>query len=128
MISLRESTTLLNREPRFEDTFCSLQAIPRLPKGMLKETKDAIAYARKFNDEVIRPLTLDIDRQTYADPEYLPWDLMKKVNEWGFYTMFIPKLFGGQGINMPASSYVVEELASTCIGIANVVGVHYLAQ
>lgn len=126
MISPKESTSLLNREPRFEDTFCSLQAIPRLPKGMLKETKDAIAYARKFNDEVIRPLALDLDRQTYADPEYLPWDLVKKVNEWGFYTMFIPKLFGGRGINMPACSYVVEELASACVGIANVAGVHYL--
>ena len=116
----------MNREPRFEDSYLSLQAMPGLPKGMLKETKAAIALARKFSYEVIRPLTLEADRQTHADPEYLPWDLVKKANEWGFYTMFIPRIFGGQGYNFPASSYVVEELSSACVGIANVAFVHYL--
>ncbi|PKN37317.1 MAG: acyl-CoA dehydrogenase [Deltaproteobacteria bacterium HGW-Deltaproteobacteria-2] len=126
MISPKETKSLLDREPCFADSFCSLQAIPRLPKGMLKETKGAIAYARQFCNEVIRPMALEVDRKTYADPEYMPWDLVEKANEWGLYTMFIPKLFGGQGINMPACSYVVEELASACVSIANVVGVHYL--
>ncbi len=126
MISPKERRSLLDREPRFEDIFCSLQAMPRLPKGMLKETKSAIALARKFSNEVIKPIALEVDRQTHADPEYLPWDLVKKANEWGFYTMFIPKLFGGQGVNMPASAYVIEELSSACVGIANVVFVHYL--
>ena len=126
MITPKENKSLLDREPRFEDSFCSLQAMPRLPKGMLKETKAAIALARKFSDEVIRPVALEVDRQTHADPEYLPWDLVKKANEWGLYTMFIPRLFGGQGFNMPASSYLVEELSSACVGIANVALVHYL--
>jgi alkylation response protein AidB-like acyl-CoA dehydrogenase len=126
MITPKENKSLLDREPRFKDSFCSLQAMPRLPKGMLKETKAAIALARKFSDEVIRPVALEVDRQTHADPEYLPWDLVKKANEWGFYTMFIPRIFGGQGFNMPAISYVVEELSSACVGIANVAFVHYL--
>ncbi|MCX5849812.1 MAG: acyl-CoA/acyl-ACP dehydrogenase [Deltaproteobacteria bacterium] len=126
MITPKENKSLLDREPSFEDSLCSLQAMPRLPKGMLQETKNAIALARKFSDEVIRPLALEVDLQTHADPEYLPWDLVKKGNEWGFYTMFIPRLFGGQGFNMPASSYVVEELSSACVGIANVLLVHYL--
>ncbi len=126
MISLKGNLSLLDREPRFGDSFCSLQAMPHLPKGMLKETKSAIALARKFSNEVIKPIALEVDRKTHADTEYLPWDLVKKANEWGFYTMFIPKLFGGQGINMPASAYVVEELSSACVGIANVVFVHYL--
>jgi len=126
MISLKESESLLDLEPRFADSFCSLQAMPQLPKGMLKETKSAIALARKFSNEVIKPVALEIDRNAHADPEYLPWDLVKKANEWGFYTMFIPRLFGGQGVNMPAASYVIEELSSACVGIANVVFVHYL--
>jgi acyl-CoA dehydrogenase len=126
MISPKESQSLLNCEPRFEDSYLSLQAMPRLPRGMLKETKTALALARKFSYEVIRPLALETDRQTYADPEYLPWDLVEKANEWGFYTMFIPRLFGGQGFNMPSSAYVVEELSSACVGIANVAFVHYL--
>ncbi|HNY64140.1 MAG TPA: acyl-CoA dehydrogenase family protein [Deltaproteobacteria bacterium] len=126
MISSQECASLLGREPRFDDCMCSLQALAHLPKGVLSETKKAIAYARRFNDEVVRPRALDLDRLTHADPGYLPWDLVEKANEWGFYTMFIPRVFGGQGINMPASSYVIEELSSACVGIANVAFVHYL--
>jgi acyl-CoA dehydrogenase len=126
MISSKERKSLLEREPRFEDTLCSLQASSWLPKGVVPETKKAIAYARKFNDEVARPLALEHDLKTHADPDYLPWELVEKANEWGFYTMFIPRVFGGQGVNMPASSYVIEELSSACVGIANVAFVHYL--
>ncbi len=110
----------------FDDAMFSLQAMHVLPKGMLKETRKAVAFAKKFNNEIVRPRALEIDRQTHEDPEYLPWDLVKKANEWGLYTMFIPKLFGGQGFNMPSSAAVVEELSSACVGIANVAFVHYL--
>ncbi len=126
MVSSQEVRSISKQEPRFDDSLFSLQAMPKLPKGMVKETKKAIAFARKFSDEVVRPHMLDVDRQTHEDPEYLPWDLIKKANEWGFYTMFIPKLFGGQGFNMPSSASVVEELSSACVGMANVVFVHYL--
>ena len=110
----------------FEEGLFSPQAAPRLPRGMLKETRKAVDLAKKFNDEVVRPEALRIDRQTHEDPGYLPWDLVKKANAWGLYTMFIPRLFGGQGVNMMASAYVVEELSSVDVGIANVAFVHYL--
>ncbi len=126
MVSPKESKLLPDKERSFDEGLFSLQAMPKLPKGMLKETRKAVALARRFNDEVIRPQALEVDLQTHIDPDYLPWDLVKKANEWGLYTMFIPKLFGGQGFNMPASAYVVEELSSACVGIANVVFVHYL--
>lgn len=117
---------LLDREPRFEDSFCSLQAIPKIPKLQLKETKILVSYARRFNDEVVRPMALKTDLQTFQNPDYLPWELVQKANEWGFYTMFIPKLFGGKGWSLPSNAYLIEELSSACVGIANVVFVHYL--
>ncbi|MRR38157.1 acyl-CoA dehydrogenase, partial [bacterium] len=43
-----------------------------------------------------------------------------------FYTMRVPKIFGGSGYNMPSLAYFAEELGSVCLGIANVLGVHYL--
>jgi len=126
MISPREDLSLLEREPRFEDSFCSVQAVPKIPKIQHRETRILVSHARRFNDEVVRPLALKTDLQSFEDPEYLPWDLVKKANEWGFYTMFIPKLFGGQGWSLPSHTYVIEELSSACVGIANVVFVHYL--
>lgn len=55
MLSSPEVASFLARFPRFEDTLLSLQYAPRLPKGMVKETRQVIAMARKFNDEVTRP-------------------------------------------------------------------------
>jgi acyl-CoA dehydrogenase len=126
MITLKENKSLLEREPRFDDSFCSMQAIPKIPKSQLKETRILVSYARRFNDEVIRPLALKTDLKTFQDPEYLPWEIVEKANEWGFYDMFIPKIFGGQGWSLPSHAYVIEELSSACVGIANVVFVHYL--
>ena len=126
MIKPKEDKSLLEREQRFEDSFISLQAMPKIPKLQVRETRALISHARRFNDEVARPLALKTELKTFQDPDYIPWELVQKANEWGFYTMFIPKLFGGQGYAFPANCYVIEELSSACVGLANVAFVHYL--
>ncbi|HOD72751.1 MAG TPA: acyl-CoA dehydrogenase family protein [Deltaproteobacteria bacterium] len=126
MISCHEMKNLTQRFPSFENSFMGLEYAPRLPKAMVKEIRELVAYARKFNDEVVRPRALAWDRQTHEDPDYLPHDLIKTVNDWGFYTMWVPKLFGGTGMSLPSVSPVMEEISSACLGIANVMGVMYL--
>lgn len=127
MLSRSEVASVLSGFPKFEDSCIGLPYGPRMPGHMVKETRKAIAIARKFNEKVARPLALKLDRRTHEDPDFLPWDLIDEANRWGFYTMWIPKIFGGQGYNMPSSSFFLEEVASACAGIANVIGVHYLA-
>jgi acyl-CoA dehydrogenase len=126
MLSNAEVSSLVSSFPRFEDTYLSLSYAPHMPKHMVKQTKEVIAIARKFNDEVARPLALELDRKTHEDPDYMPWELVELANKWGFYTMWIPRMFGGKGYNMPSMSYFSEEVASVCVGIMNVIGVHYL--
>jgi alkylation response protein AidB-like acyl-CoA dehydrogenase len=126
MSSNGASASLLEREPRFDDIANSLLSCSRLPKAVIKETRDAVELARRFNDTVVRPYALELDRRKHEDPDFLPWEFVEEANRWGFYTMFIPKIFGGRGINFPAMSYVLEEMASACTGMANLVGVHYL--
>ena len=126
MLTRSQVKSFISRYPEFEDATLSLHYAPRMPKAMVKETQEVVAIARKFNDEVARPLYLELDRKTHEDPNYFPWDLVKKANEWGFYTMWVPKIFGGKGYNMPSLSYFVEEIGSVCLGIANVLCVHYL--
>ncbi len=126
MISRREVKKLLQREPRFEDIMCSLQSVPKIPRATIRETRQIIAYARKFNDEFVRPRSLEADRRQQENPGLLQWDIIDEANKRGFYSMWIPKLFGGKGYNFSSIAYAVEELASSCTGIANVVGVHYL--
>jgi alkylation response protein AidB-like acyl-CoA dehydrogenase len=93
---------------------------------MARQIREAVAVARKFNEEVARPLALELEQKTFEDPSYMPWDLVETANRWGFYTMWIPRMFGGRGYNLPSMSYFSEEVASACLGIMNVIGVHYL--
>lgn len=127
MISAFEIKSLPAAEPAFEDIMCSLNATARIPKGMIQETRKVIAIARKFKQEVMKPYTLELDRRMQEDPEYLPWEFIQKANDWGFYSMWIPKSFGGRGYNLPSLSYFLEETASECLALANLIGVHYLA-
>jgi len=105
---------------------CSLQATAKQPKGMIKEAREVIALARKFNDEVVRPNAGKLDRKVQEDPDYLAHDIVEKANQWGFYTMWIPKIFGGKGYNSASFSFFIEEIASACTAISNLIGVHYL--
>ncbi len=127
LITAAEIKALPSREPAFEDIMCSLNATARVPKGMIRETRKVIAIARKFKDEVMKPYTLELDRHMQQDPEYLPWEFIQKANQWGFYTMWIPRTFGGKGYNLPSLSCFLEETASECLALANLIGVHYLA-
>ena len=126
MISRMEKKQLLNNEPRFNDITCSLRAIGSQPKGIINEAKEVVAIARKFTNEVIRPQVLELDLKMTKDHDYLPWDYVKKANEWGLYTMFIPKIFGGRGYNLSTIGFFLEEVASACLAMANLIGVHYL--
>ena len=127
MLNNSEVASILSRFPKFEDTWPGLSYAPHMPKHMVKQTREVIAIARKFNEEVAKPLALKLDRLTHEDPDYLPWELVKEANRRGFYTMWIPKIFGGKGYNLPSMSCFSEEVASACAGIMNVIGVHYLA-
>jgi alkylation response protein AidB-like acyl-CoA dehydrogenase len=112
--------------PQIDDLFCSLHAVRKLPKAVVKETQRVITHARRFNEEVARPLVMKEELKTYIDHDHLAWTLTKKANEWGFYSLGIPKAFSGQGLNMSSVSYAVEELSSVCVGLANIAFVHYL--
>lgn len=126
MLSGSEVSARLSRFPKFEDIHLSLPYAPRMPKHMIKEIQEVIALARKFNEEVARPRALELDRKTHEDPDYMPLELVDIANKWGFYTKWIPRMFGGKGSSMPSMSYFAEEVSSVCVGIMNVIGVHYL--
>jgi acyl-CoA dehydrogenase len=119
-------TLLIDSEPRFEDVTCGLKSTARAPGAMITETREAVALARRFNQAVVRPYAQELDYHMQEDPNYLPWEFVEEANRWGLYSLFIPKIFGGKGVNLPALSYFLEELASACTAMSNLVGVHYL--
>jgi len=126
MIARQELNRFLEMEPKFDDIMCSLRATVKQPKGILKEAKEVVALMRKFNQEVIEPYALDIDRKVQEDPNHIPIEIVEKANEWGFFTMWIPKIFGGKGYSFATLCNFAEEVGTACLGLANLVGVHYL--
>jgi acyl-CoA dehydrogenase len=127
MISRSDIKDYLGREPLFDDMTQGLKATSRQPKGIHKEIRKVVALARRFNEEVIRKYDLDMDRTMQKDPDYLPWEMVRKANEWGFFSMWIPKIFGGRGYAIPSLSHFMEETGSACLGLSNLICVHYLA-
>lgn len=125
-ISSSEIKAFSERSPAFEEMAASLHAGPKLARGMIGQTREVIALCRKFCDEVVRPRALEIDKKLHEDPDYLDWDFVKKANDWGFYTMWLPKAMGGGGYNFSSLSYAMEEIGSVCLAMANLIGVHYL--
>ncbi|MDI6873636.1 acyl-CoA dehydrogenase family protein [Candidatus Solincola sp.] len=125
MLRKSDSSLLLREFPDFTDTMHSLVAMEKMPRGVVDECREAVALARRFNRTVARNYALELDRRTQEDPTYLPWELVEEANRWGFFTMWIPKLFGGKGWSLTSIAPFVEELASECLAITNLIGVHY---
>ncbi|MBI9077281.1 MAG: acyl-CoA/acyl-ACP dehydrogenase [Desulfatibacillum sp.] len=112
--------------PNLNDVAASLAFAHQTPAALIRETREVVDLARKFNREVVRPYALELDRKLHEDPDFLPWEFVKKANEWGFYTMWLPRLFGGKGYFMHSMSAFIEEVSSACLSMGNLIGVHYL--
>ncbi|WP_374592189.1 acyl-CoA dehydrogenase family protein [Aquabacterium sp.] len=103
-----------------------LAAVAELPRSARRDVEAAIELARRFNAEVVRLLALDLDRAVQDDPELLAHGFIAQANEWRLFTRWLPKMFGGAGWNMLSLYAFIEEVSSECVGLANVIGVHYL--
>jgi alkylation response protein AidB-like acyl-CoA dehydrogenase len=110
----------------FDDFSIGLMAIAKQPTGMIEEIRQATALARRFNNEVVNNQALAIDDELDRNPDALPRQWLCQALEWGLYTNWIPKIFGGRGYCFPSLSHFLEEVASSCLGMANLVGSHYL--
>ena len=108
------------------DWSAALAAVSDLPSAVRQDMVDALDLARRFNAEVVRPLALAIDARAGEDPAYVPAELVRQAGQWGLFTVWLPSLFGGKGWNFLSLYAFLEEVSSACVGIANVVGVHYM--
>ena len=78
--------------------------------SLTDEQREWQAKARKFADEVIRPISLRLDR--IVDPrETWDWDIIRQGSRLGFRTLAVPKEFGGYGTDFVTQALVMTELA-----------------
>jgi alkylation response protein AidB-like acyl-CoA dehydrogenase len=103
-----------------------VDAIRAMPRGLGDDVAAAIALARRFCDEVVRPSHRAIDQRAEEEPGWVPREIVHAANAWGLYTAWLPRAVGGGGGSMLSLYAFLEEVATVCVGVANVVGVHYL--
>ena len=105
----------------------SVQALGRLPAGLVRECEEAAEFARRFNREVVNPVCLELDRRIEADSSVMPDEIVAEMGRRGLLTLWIPKIFGGGGFSPFSMMAFNEELASGCLGVSNLIGAHYFA-
>jgi alkylation response protein AidB-like acyl-CoA dehydrogenase len=67
-----------------------------------------------------------VDRKVRENPSDLPREVLAPLNRAGFFSMWIPKFFGGRGFHPLSMQAFNEEMGAACLGIANIVGAHYV--
>ena len=66
--------------------------------------------ARKFAQDEIKPIALDLDEAPDAHGTF-NWDIIEKGSKLGFRTLAVPKDFGGEGTDYVTQALVMAELA-----------------
>lgn len=125
-LTRQERREYLRREPRVDAVMNSIEGLAELPRVVRRDICTAVALARKFNDLVVRPVYREIDERVRRDHDFLPHDFIRTANRWGLFSLWIPKALGGGGLDLLSLYPFLEEVSSVCVGLANVIGVHYL--
>ena len=66
--------------------------------------------ARKFAQDEIKPIALDLDEAPDARGTF-NWDIIEKGSKLGFRTLAVPKDYGGEGTDYVTQALVMAELA-----------------
>jgi alkylation response protein AidB-like acyl-CoA dehydrogenase len=117
------------------DWSAALAAVSDLPFSVRQDVADALDLARRFNADVLRPLlqqtgqsglAAQAGRPAAPDAPLVSDELVRTLNRWGLFTLWIPSLYGGKGWNVLSLYAFLEEVASVCPDVAHVVGAHYM--
>ena len=118
--------TLQDMRRRLLDDFPALREIRRRRPldvvQLVKPVRDCAEYNRRY----AAPAALELDRRMEWDHDYFPWDLVKAGLQYRFLSMVVPGMVEGIGGLTVMSALAMEELCSTCAGIANIFGAHAL--
>jgi butyryl-CoA dehydrogenase len=71
--------------------------------------EESRAKAREFAQKELRPIECDIDKACSFSE-----DTVKKMGELGFMGMFIPKEYGGAGLDVVSYAIAIEEISRVC--------------
>ena len=81
--------------------------------SLSSEQKLIFETAYEFGQEAIAPYAL------VWEDTFIPRDLLKKVGELGFGSLYVPEKDGGAGLSRLESTLVFEALAMACPSVSS---------
>lgn len=118
--------TLQEVRKRLLDDFPALQEIRRRRPLYVEKLVRTVRDCAEYNQRYAAPAALELDRRMEWDHDYFAWDLVKAGLQYRFLSKVIPGMVEGVGGLTVMSALLMEELCSTCAGIANIFGAHAL--
>ncbi len=112
---------------RFDRDYPLLAALRHDRPQMIRDFERVLAMSREFRRRVVEPGALEIDRRVMQDPRWVAEDVLRQAARRGYFSMMVPRAFGGAGLAFGAMMLAIEEIAAGCLGIANLIAVHGLA-
>jgi alkylation response protein AidB-like acyl-CoA dehydrogenase len=98
-----------------------------LPKSLLCDISSASAIGSNLFKSIDKLRIQNIDLAVYKKESDYPQDIVLKFSKEKLYSKWIPKFVGGGGAH-PLTFYGLNlEMGSHCLGIANLIGAHYVA-
>ncbi|MCU0491576.1 MAG: acyl-CoA dehydrogenase family protein [Chloroflexaceae bacterium] len=82
----------------------------------IKMLRDAV---REFATKEIRPIARELDEE-----ERVPFEVLKKAGELGFYGIPFPEKYGGAEAGIVGYCVLMEELNRACASTATIIGAH----
>ena len=96
----------------------NMKTIRKLPRSYFKNMEKMRVRTADFRDKYILPVADEIEKRVAKDPNYFPYDIIKKGAPYKFSTLMIPRALGGPGFFIIHSAIMAEELAAGCGGLA----------
>ncbi len=80
--------------------------------------------AREFAEKHMKPYARDLDRMPTP---HFDWKIVDRFASAGYTSFFIPREYGGGGVDSLTMAIACEEMAVVCAGISSVLGATMLA-
>ncbi|MEG2174882.1 MAG: acyl-CoA dehydrogenase family protein, partial [Oscillospiraceae bacterium] len=74
---------------------------------------------REFTENEVKPIAQEVDEE-----ERFPIETVKKMAKLGMMGLYLPKEYGGSGVDMLSYTIAIEELSKVCTSTATVMAAH----
>jgi len=91
---------------------------------LTEEQLAAQKAAREFADKHMKPYAAELDRMPAT---HFDWKIVDRFASAGYTSFFLPREYGGGGVDFLTMAIICEEMAVACAGISSVLGATMLA-